>query len=253
MTTLEDELNHCLVIFEVMGLQYFSLKRLSCDGLKDHKRLHRFLYMVFLLAFINSISVFYIVKDIPLVQGDVTAKNVLMFAIQNSINVGMVLVAVVSLIQSYSKTRIDKKMFLNTKEMTMISNKEFNTCIDFKKIRKSAFRKISKFLVFFVTTQATVMIYDAQFFIYMIGVLPVLFLLMVVLKFSFHVDFMVNCQLEELGSRSREILEKFYYQLNLQPVKFSALGFYTINQALLASIVTGVVSYQIILVQFHTS
>lgn len=52
---------------------------------------------------------------------------------------------------------------------------------------------------------------------------------------------------------TRDFLQNFYLQLNHQPVVFTAFGFYTINLSLLAAIATGVVSYQIILVQFHAS
>jgi hypothetical protein len=58
---------------------------------------------------------------------------------------------------------------------------------------------------------------------------------------------------ERLTDESREFVHKFYMQLNHQPVLFTACGFYTINLALLSAICTGIVSYQIILVQFHAA
>jgi hypothetical protein len=58
---------------------------------------------------------------------------------------------------------------------------------------------------------------------------------------------------ERLTDETREFAHKFYMQLNHQPIVFTAYGFYTINLALLASICTGIVSYQIILVQFYSS
>jgi 7tm Chemosensory receptor len=38
-----------------------------------------------------------------------------------------------------------------------------------------------------------------------------------------------------------------------QPIIFTAFDFYTINLGLRASIMTGIISYQIILVQFYAS
>lgn len=52
---------------------------------------------------------------------------------------------------------------------------------------------------------------------------------------------------------SVNILQKFYLQVVHQPVEFTASGLFKINMELFASIITGVVSYQIILVQFHAS
>lgn len=58
---------------------------------------------------------------------------------------------------------------------------------------------------------------------------------------------------DDLQTETREFLQNFYLQVNHQPVVFTAFGFCTINLALLASITTGIVSYQIILVQFYAS
>lgn len=60
-------------------------------------------------------------------------------------------------------------------------------------------------------------------------------------------------QHEQLHVEARDFLQSFYLQLIHQPVAFTAFGFYIINLTLLASIVTGIVSYQIILVQFYAS
>lgn len=63
----------------------------------------------------------------------------------------------------------------------------------------------------------------------------------------------IECQnYDKLDYQARETLQQLYLQLNLQPVKFTALGFYTINLELLASILIGIFTYQVILVQFKT-
>lgn len=64
----------------------------------------------------------------------------------------------------------------------------------------------------------------------------------------------LQCQYyDQLKSETREFLQNFYVQLLLQPIYFSAAGFYVINFALLAGITTGIASYEIILVQFYAS
>ena len=64
----------------------------------------------------------------------------------------------------------------------------------------------------------------------------------------------IQCEyLEQLRLEIREFLSNLYQQLIHQPVTFTAFGFYTINLGLLASISTGIVSYQIILLQFYAS
>ncbi|CRK88194.1 CLUMA_CG001975, isoform A [Clunio marinus] len=64
----------------------------------------------------------------------------------------------------------------------------------------------------------------------------------------------IQCeQFENIPTNVQIFLQSFYLQVNHQPVSFSAFGFYTINLTLLASIITGIVSYEIILVQFYAS
>lgn len=49
----------------------------------------------------------------------------------------------------------------------------------------------------------------------------------------------------------REILQNFLFQVSFHPVTFTAFGFFTLDYMLLASIVTGILSYIIIFVQFY--
>lgn len=64
----------------------------------------------------------------------------------------------------------------------------------------------------------------------------------------------IECEhFDQLRPEIREFLGSLYQQMIHQPVVFTASGFYTINFTLLASISTGIVSYQIILVQFYAS
>lgn len=65
-----------------------------------------------------------------------------------------------------------------------------------------------------------------------------------------------NLQCENYSTTTLEVqdfLNQFYTQIIQQPVIFTTAGFYDLNLSLLASIFTGVASYQIILVQFYVS
>lgn len=57
----------------------------------------------------------------------------------------------------------------------------------------------------------------------------------------------------QLRPETREILAGFLAQVVHRPVQFTAFEIYPINLRLLAEITTGIVSYQIILVQFYAS
>lgn len=66
----------------------------------------------------------------------------------------------------------------------------------------------------------------------------------------------VNVELNHhrrLNPEMREVLQNFYLQTVHQPIRFTVFGLYTISLPLLASIITGIVSYQIILIQFYAT
>lgn len=56
----------------------------------------------------------------------------------------------------------------------------------------------------------------------------------------------VECEnYDRLRVETREFLQSFYVQLNNQPILFTAFGIYVIDYTLFASIVTGVLGYQV--------
>lgn len=212
---IEDELNGSLFFFELMGLQYFSLKSLTQDSLKNKITVYRFVYMVFLLIFVLSFVVAFVVADNFTFIESLTAKNVIMFAIKNSMNVGLVLVVCTSLIQSYVSTEYIKKIYLNTDEIARLAFCEFKVFIDFKKIKKSVWKRLAIMAVFFITLQGVIgftnMKYLNNFYTMLIGIIPLFFFLVIVFKLVFYIDF-INLHLE--------FLEKLIEDVPiLQPIK----------------------------------
>jgi 7tm Chemosensory receptor len=56
----------------------------------------------------------------------------------------------------------------------------------------------------------------------------------------------IECEnYDRLRVETREFLQNFYVQLNNQPILFTAVGVFVINYTLFASIVTGVLGYQV--------
>jgi hypothetical protein len=53
----------------------------------------------------------------------------------------------------------------------------------------------------------------------------------------------LQCETEP-RSAVMEILQSFYIQIGMQPIEFTAAGYYTINLNFLAGILTGIASYQ---------
>lgn len=206
---MEENLNSCLILFEYTGLQYFSLKPLTKDGKRPS--VLRTAYMLVLLVGVNALAVFYILFDYSMVRGELTSRNIVMYAIKSLMIVGLVTVLSVSFVQSFVSTQSVKKIYLNSKETVQLCL-EFKLNIDFKKIKRNALKKVCAMLSFIFALHGFVMLSHMNnlhnTLQLTLGIFPMLFLLVVVYKFVFYVD-IVNSQLRLLETILEEI---FRYQ-----------------------------------------
>lgn len=69
----------------------------------------------------------------------------------------------------------------------------------------------------------------------------------------FHLENFETENFDVLSIVHRDIIRSFHAQLSTNPISFTVFGFFAIDLSLLASILTGIISFQIILVQFHAS
>lgn len=195
---MEEEFNSSLVLFELMGLQFFSLKLLTRENMNDRPSFLRFFHMVILLVFVSTLMVVFMASNsYAITEENVTAKNVLNFAISNSMNVGLILVVSTSIIQSFMSTRCVKKIFLNVKDIMKLYRQELDVIIDFRRIKKSTLKKVLLVILFFISTHGTVTLIKRNSnnaFPLLLGAIPVFFLHVVVFKFTFYVG-MINSQL----------------------------------------------------------
>lgn len=199
-----QELNSCLVIFELIGFQFFSLKALNQTNHKDRPTTLRTIYMMTILVLLAIKMYFFIVMGIDIQKSNVkiTAKNVVMLAIQRFMDFGLVLVIFTNLIQSFVSTRSIKMVFLNVKEIVQLAKNEFSFVVNFEKIRFATWKRFYIMLIgvgTFHSITAYLMFHNNQTIIPMLAaVVPVFFLIMIVYKFVFYVG-MINNQLEFLA------------------------------------------------------
>lgn len=228
---MEESLNSCLILFELLGLQYFSLVH---DNLTDRPTSFRTAFLAIILTLTTAIITKCITQHISLTDKEVVnAKNVLMYAIQHSMTVGFILVAYTSLIQSYTSTQKVKKFFSNTKDIVRLVHKEFNIKVNFKQIKREACKKILVMIIFFVTAHLTMTFLVVQSLRMTIGMiilmLPIFFILVIVYKFIFYVD-IINHQLMSLEkmvgdifkSQPLKIFDDFHVHMTtVEPAKSS--------------------------------
>lgn len=211
---MEEDLNSCLILFELTGLQCFSLKSLTQDNAENRPSISRTVFMLVLFVFVNALVIFYVHHDHSIIEGDLTSKNVIIYVIKQSMNVGLVALLSVSFLQSYTSTQSIKKIYLNSKEIARLCLK-FKLNIDFKKIKKDAWKRIWAMLGFILVMHGSVMLAHLNcpnnILQLILGIFPMLFLLMIVFKFVFYVN-IVNHQLQ--------LLEKLFKDaMQYEPVK----------------------------------
>lgn len=214
--TVVEELNDCLILFELLGQQYFSLKSLTSRNLTNRPSIYRFIYLVVVCLLVSMLMVFYIYQDHSAMNESLNAKNVLMYAVKNSMYVGVLIVVWISLIQSYVSTSEVKKIFFNVMETVQLCASEFNVIIDPKLIRNGAWRRLSVMIIFFgiVHGGLTLLNVSSPEIVkkLTIGLLPMFFLLTIMNKYIFYIG-MMNHQLEFLT-----ILIKSVFKSEPQPI-----------------------------------
>lgn len=133
---ITDELYSSTIIFEMFGLQYFSLKYLKEHGIPKKLPYLRSIYMIFLLVVYTGLMGTYIFTDERFMEGKVTAKTVLTYTIQHSMKLGLFLVIFSSVLQSFFSTKKLAKIFDNYKKIFQVTAEDFRIAQNFLKIKR---------------------------------------------------------------------------------------------------------------------
>ena len=187
---MEQELNGNLKVFELMGLQYFSLKSLRFANADDRPSCFRILWMLLLLSLLLFLMLGYIISETSEMNEKLTAKNLMTFSIRHALNIGIILVMFSSIIQSFWFTKSAKKIFLNMKIISDLAQQEFGIQTNFKTVKIEMRKRFGALLFYFILTHGTLISLHhrkAQFQL-MFGAFPMIFLLTVVCKFVFYVS-----------------------------------------------------------------
>lgn len=211
---MEEEIGSSLFVFELLGLQCFSLKSLTPENVNKRPTILRTIYMILLFCCIFALTARYVSYDRTFMLERRTPKDLLIFVIQNSMNFGMILVILSSFIQSYASTETIKKVYLNSKEIAQLCFDVFMVVVDFKKAKEAAWKRILKGIVFLATLHTTVIFWHMQTngtnLLPLLVLFPTSYLLMITFKYVFYVA-MVNDQLIVL----QEFLERMLNQIKV--------------------------------------
>lgn len=209
-----EELHNCLIAFEILGLQYFSLKSLSKEDPKPKRpSWFRLLYMFFILigAFL-AVQAYGASTGIGVLAA-LKNKTIIALVIQNLMVIAYLIVIYASVIHSYKTTKITQQIFVIYSEMKKISLEAFGTYVDVKALRKRLFKMTLRMAMFFTLFHSLMMVMDPGTSLFQLLVTAIKNFILVVLsvKLVFYVK-MVNENLL--------FLEKMVHELfPSQPIK----------------------------------
>lgn len=206
LLSFNEEVNSTLLIFEITGMQYFSLNKLTKHNVHERPSIFRLFGVLLVISLIVVMMVFTVtlVPDSLIEKNEaLRAKNVLLFTIASSVGKMMILCVICCVLESYTSSRDMKKLFLNSKEIVETIHREFNIIVDLKQIRRSALKRFVAMTIFFMSIHVPIIYFlrhsGMMIFVLLVITPPIIFLLLSVHKFIFFVA-MVNSQIEALTS-----------------------------------------------------
>lgn len=137
---IADELNSCLIINEIVGLQYFSLKSIFKEKMKRQRQILRKAYFCF------NFAIFFAASHVAFgktgqAKVSLTSQNVLSVLYKLVNGYCFLIGYLASLIQSYTSTANMKKFFLNTQSISEWSLQNFTTKMNFATVRNAAWKR----------------------------------------------------------------------------------------------------------------
>lgn len=228
-----DELNSSMIIFEISGLHYFSLKNPKEHEISKKPSYVRSLYMIFVLVIYTSLMAIYIFTDENFSEHKVTAKTVLTYTIQHSMKIGLFLVIFSSVLQSFFSTKKLVTIFENLRKIFQITSDDFKVTQNLLKIKKRFKINVTLMVLFLASTQIFLFVMESKsienFLLLCCGTLPIIFVLLTVFKFVFYVQ-MINHELKMLRNLVEGIFQvqspKVINRLDLHLVSVKPQIFY---------------------------
>lgn len=193
--------NSCQFLFEILGMQYMSVKKVTTRNWTEKPSKLRLVFMIGMVAFIISFVLTYIIQDDATMKEVVNSKNILTFVLQRTLHFLVVVLICTSIIKSYLSTVLIKQLYLNTATLIRDCAGDFQTPFDYQKIRKRAWSKLTTMLLFLFSTHGALMVLHRNILsnvkLLLLGLIPMLFILACVFHYIFYASFL-NHQLDFL-------------------------------------------------------
>lgn len=206
---IANELNGCLLIYEIIGIQYFSLKTTFEENFKEKTPIFRKVcFCIYLVAF-SVAAAFAVIKTSS--EEQMSSRNVLSKIYQLVNSYCFFVFIFTSLIQSYSTTNTLKKFFKNFKDFADWSRKEFKIPMNFVSLRKTYWTSFLAITLpcsfaFGILVHSTTNSLKEAAFIFLLGTFLSGLVILNMSKFFFYIC-CINFQLEHLEKLLRSVFQ----------------------------------------------
>lgn len=197
-TSLADKLDGTLKVFEIFGLQLFSLRSVFTKAAGQQWTSFRIIYFIVLCTICFVFGCLILLTSFSTEK--VTTKNVLSVFYLQLLNYFFLTALGSSLIQSAISMKNIQRVFISSQEISNICEKDFSVVMKFGELRKSTLKKICVMVITAIAAScATVYAQfdNAEEFELLNTSIVTTFLSMIVCKFSFFVD-LVNLQIRHV-------------------------------------------------------
>jgi len=203
-------LSQCATIFQIFGLQYFSVKSLSFKNLLVYPSWKYTIYFVLVLIILLGLMTIYAVLAAhEHLNEKLALRTVLNYLVQKSIIILLIVITCVSLIQSYTSTPQTKLFYLNCFRIARIAKDNFKDPIDHHPFKKKILRYFFGTELFLRILQVILCFFHKNPD-HMVGellaTLPLTFLYTTIFKFFFYV-MLVNFHLDTSYKIAFEVFE----------------------------------------------
>jgi len=232
-SSYRNEINSCTLLFEVLGLQFFSLKSLDYKTVNNAPSLKRKMHLICTLMLIFCTNALVVSRHEYGLEEKLSANTIFMLAIQYSMNVILIVVDFLGIIKSYTSTKKFQEIFINTFNILQLIEVEFKIKVDFAEVRRIIWKKnviligfVGLFYLLYVFLEVK-KISDLLHFVLLF--FSYLYIVGIVLKFQFLV-LMTNSHLKLIGEALNMLLIKQSDQLTflipfaVKPAKIDAFN-----------------------------
>lgn len=218
-------LDCCVKLFQLMGLQFFSLNKIDSQYIDKKVSLKWKIYLIFIMSSLSILAGILVFVDDYEKRNenvDVTINNVLMIAVRKVMEASFIIVIVSSILQSFINVKKWKKFYLNISKIRKINQSELDCDEDFTNFKKASTRKMAIFLTYFAFCHVLSCVFQVShnvkhfYLITFLAFLPINFLTVVALRMIFYVS-LINYLLKNLQkslSRTYEIQAKISFIKN---------------------------------------